>query len=97
MRLYYIKREVQTGGETSRSMKVRVGIYVDWTDARYAKALPEAYIMLSRPLESEICFACHSQLPGVEQPLSVFEALHYASCRLPVYQLFATLTTTNWH
>lgn len=33
-------------------------------------ALPQAYIMLSRPLENEICFACHSQLLGVEQPPS---------------------------
>lgn len=28
-----------------------------------AAARPEAYIMLSRPLEGEICFACPSQLP----------------------------------
>ncbi|KAK9305173.1 hypothetical protein QLX08_003825 [Tetragonisca angustula] len=31
------------------------------------EALSGAYIMLSRPLENEICFACPSQLPVEEK------------------------------
>lgn len=40
------------------------------------EALSGAYIMLSRPLENEICFACPSQLP-------VEEKAPYVSSGLP--------------
>lgn len=62
--------------------------------------------MLSRPLESEICFACPSQLPKAasslltsllahEQTASTLKALYYAALHAALH-LFATLTTANW-
>lgn len=75
-------------------------------------ARPEAYIMLSRPLGGEICFACPSQLPdeqkarkaspGVLRLLRPPEQTARATSKALHYaaargsQLFATLTTANW-